>query len=86
MKMHAEEVDTSVSLVSELVSTQFPEWADLPIEPIDSIGTDHAIYKLGDDKSVRLPRIYWAIDQAAKEHEWLPKLAPHLPLAISGDD
>jgi aminoglycoside phosphotransferase (APT) family kinase protein len=58
MKMHAEEVDTSVSLVNELITTQFPEWASLPIKSIDSLGTDHAIYKLGEDMSVRLPRIY----------------------------
>jgi aminoglycoside phosphotransferase (APT) family kinase protein len=29
-----------------------------------------------------MPRIGWAIGQAAKEREWLPRLAPHLPLAI----
>jgi aminoglycoside phosphotransferase (APT) family kinase protein len=32
--------------------------------------------------SVRLPRIDWAIAQPLKEHEWLPRLAPHLSLAI----
>jgi aminoglycoside phosphotransferase (APT) family kinase protein len=31
---------------------------------------------------VRLPRIDWAIGQADKEYEWMPKLAPYLPLAI----
>jgi aminoglycoside phosphotransferase (APT) family kinase protein len=50
--------------------------------PVESAGTDNAIYRLGDDMSVRLPRINWAIGQADKEREWLPKLAPHLPLEV----
>src|SRR5207244_4084707 len=32
--------------------------------------------------AARLPRIGWATKQAAKEAEWLPRLAPHLPLAV----
>jgi aminoglycoside phosphotransferase (APT) family kinase protein len=61
---------------------QFPEWADLPIEPVESAGTDNAIYRLGDDMAVRLPRIHWATGQVDREREWLPRLAPHLPVAI----
>lgn len=81
-KMHVAEVETDVSLVSRLLVAQFPQWADLPIEPVNSAGTDNAIYRLGDDMAVRLPRIHWATGQADKEHLWLPRLAPHLPLAI----
>nr|WP_260618339.1 phosphotransferase [Streptomyces sp. WAC07149] len=40
------------------------------------------IHRLGEDLSVRLPRHAGAITQAAKEAEWLPRLAPHLPLAV----
>src|SRR5262249_11989149 len=81
-KMHVEEVDTNVSLVARLLATQFPQWADLPLDPIPSAGTDNTLYQLGDDMLVRLPRIHWAIDQVDKEHQWLPRLAPFLPLAI----
>lgn len=81
-KMHADEVDTDVSLVGRLLAAQFPQWAHLAIEPVPSAGTDNAIYRLGDDMAVRLPRIGWAIEQVEKEHQWLPRLAPHLPLAI----
>ena len=81
-KMHADEVDTDVALVRRLLSGQFPRWADLAIDPVVSYGTDHDIYRLGDHLAVRLPRIGWATGQAAKEAEWLPKLAPHLPLAV----
>src|SRR5882672_506578 len=81
-KMHADEVDTDAPLVRRLLAGQFPHWADLPIDLVDSYGTDHDIYRLGDDLAARLPRIGWATRQAAKEAEWLPKLAPYLPLAI----
>ena len=80
--MHVDEVDTDVSLVGRLLAAQFPQWADLPIEPLRSAGTDNAIYRLGDDKAVRLPRIHGATGQVDKEHRWLPRLAPLLPLAI----
>lgn len=82
MKMHDDEVETSVSLAKSLVNSQFPQWADLPIKEIESTGTDHAIYRLGDTMAIRLPRVHWATDQAAMEHEWLHKIAPYLPLAI----
>jgi len=81
-KMHADEVDIDVDLVRRLLATQFPHWADLPIRWASSSGTDHAIYRLGNDMSVRLPKIHWAIGQVEKEQRWLPILAPHLPLAI----
>ncbi len=81
-KMHVDEVDTDASLVCRLLAAQFPQWADLSIEPVRSAGTDNAIYRLGDDMAVRLPRIHWAAGQVDKEHRWLPRLAPHLPLAI----
>jgi len=80
--MHAGEVETDAALVRRLLAGQFPQWAELPIEPVVSYGTDHDIYRLGDSLSTRLPRIGWATGQAAKEAEWLPKLAPHLPLAV----
>ena len=81
-KMHVDEVDVDVSLVGRLLAAQFPQWADLPIEPVHSAGTDNAIYRVGSDMAVRLPRIEGATGQVDKEQQWLPRLAPHLPLAI----
>ena len=81
-KMHVDEVDVDVSLVGRLLAAQFPQWADLPLEPVRSAGTDNALYRLGDDMAVRLPRIEGATGQVDKEQQWLPRLAPHLPLAI----
>ena len=81
-RMHADEVETDAALARRLVAAQFPEWADLPMEPVVSYGTDHDIYRLGDHLAARLPRIHWATEQAAKEAKWLPVLAPHVPLAL----
>lgn len=81
-KMHADEVHTDVALVSALLAAQFPRWAELPIDPVPSSGTDNALFRLGSNMVVRLPRIHWAVEQVAKEQRWLAALAPHLPLAI----
>ena len=70
------------ALARRLVDTQFPQWAHLPLKLLDPAGSDHVIYRLGEDLSVRLPRHAGAIRQPMKESEWLPRLAPHLPLAI----
>ena len=82
-KMHADEIEIDESLVARLIAWQCPEWSSLPLNRVNSAGTDHAIFRLGDELAVRLPRILWATDQVDKEFSWLPRLAPHLPLAIS---
>jgi len=73
---------TDAALARSLVDTQFPQWAELPLTLVDPAGSDHVIYRLGRELSVRLPRHSGAITQARKEAEWLPRLAPRLPLAI----
>ncbi len=80
--MHPDEIETDETLMRRLLREQFPEWAELPIALVPSYGTDHDIYRLGEGLAARLPRIEWATAQAGKEAEWLPKLAPHLPLAL----
>jgi aminoglycoside phosphotransferase (APT) family kinase protein len=55
-KMHADELETDEGLVRRLLAAQFPQWAGLPIEALPFGGTDNAIYRLGDELSVRLPR------------------------------
>jgi aminoglycoside phosphotransferase (APT) family kinase protein len=80
--MHADEADVDELLVRRLLAAQFPQWASLPIAPVPSAGTVNAIYRLGDDMVVRLPRIQQYARTLEREYDWLPKLAPHLPLAI----
>ena len=70
------------ALARRLIDTQFPQWAGLPLTRHTPAGSDHVIYRLGEELSVRLPLHSGAIEQAVKEAEWLPRLAPHLPLAV----
>lgn len=81
-KMHAAEVDIDISLVGRLVAAQFPQWAGLPIEPVPSAGTDNALYRLGDDMVVRLPRRERTSGTLKKERQWLPRVAPLVPLGV----
>ena len=81
-KMHADELEIDAALVRRLLAAQFPQWSHLSLAPVPSAGTDNALYRLSEDMVVRLPRIGWATGQVEKEHTWLPRLAPHLPLAI----
>ncbi|MGW7370283.1 aminoglycoside phosphotransferase family protein [Streptomyces sp. NPDC054841] len=81
-RMHVDEVSTDASLVRRLLGAQFPQWADLPVTHIDSAGTSNAMYRLGEDMVVRLPRIAGAAGDVTKEHQWLPRLAPPLPVAV----
>jgi aminoglycoside phosphotransferase (APT) family kinase protein len=80
--MHENELSIDIDLVRILLRTQFPHWSDLPLEQIHHTGTDNAIFRLGPDLMVRLPRIHWSVQQIEKECTWLPRLAPHLPFAI----
>lgn len=70
------------ALVKRLVAAQFPQWADLDVTPVEFDGWDNRTFHLGDDKSVRLPSGSGYVAQVAKEHRWLPSLAPQLPLPI----
>lgn len=80
--MHPGELTIDAAQVRRLLAAQFPRWAGLPLAPVASAGTDNALFRLGDARVVRLPRIDWAVGQIALEATWLPRLAPHLPLAV----
>lgn len=80
--MHPGQVDVDVALVRRLLGEQHPQWADLPVTPVAELGTDHWLFRLGDDLVARLPRIAWAADQADSDARWLPGLAAHLPVAL----
>ena len=81
-KMHPDELDIDAALVGRLVAERFPQWAGLPVQEVVSAGTENAMYRLGDDMVVRLPRRPDGTREVDKEQRWLPRLAPHLPLAV----
>lgn len=80
--MHADEVDIDPELVRRLLASQFPQWADLEIDPVPSGGTDNVMYRLGPDMAVRLPRVERTKRQVEQEAKWLPIFAKRLPLAV----
>jgi aminoglycoside phosphotransferase (APT) family kinase protein len=82
MKMHEGELDIGAELVGRLVAAQFPRLAGLPIRAVQPAGTVNAIYRLGDDLCTRLPRVRTYADDLEDEWQWLPWLAPRLPLRI----
>lgn len=73
-------IDTA--LVSRLVATQFPRWKDLAVRPVEFGGWDNRTFHLGDEMTVRLPSAAAYSLQVEKEHRWLPRLTPLLPLPI----
>src|SRR4051812_18675753 len=81
-RMHADELDLPVDLVRTLLTEQLPQWADLPVRRIASSGTDNAMFRLGDDLVVRMPRIHWARDTVDHEVAWLPRVDGLLPVTI----
>ncbi|RAJ66932.1 aminoglycoside phosphotransferase (APT) family kinase protein [Streptomyces sp. Amel2xB2] len=80
--MHADEARTDAGLVRRLLRAQFPRWADLPVARLASGGTVNAIYRLGDELTVRLPLLPGGAETVALEAELLPRLAPLLPLPV----
>ena len=74
--------DITADLVAGLIEDQFPQWADLPVRPVDLDGIDNTTFRLGQTMSVRLPSADVYTEQVDKEHRWLPRLAGQLPLPI----
>jgi len=69
-------------LVRRLLDAQFPQWALLPVTPVEPGGVDNRTFRLGAHLSVRLPSAEGYALQAVKEQRWLPILAAHLPLPV----
>jgi aminoglycoside phosphotransferase (APT) family kinase protein len=74
--------DITVELISDVVADQFPQWAQLCVQPVALDGWDNTAFRLGDTMSVRVPSADDYALQVDKEQRWLPVLAPQLPLAI----
>jgi aminoglycoside phosphotransferase (APT) family kinase protein len=75
-------VEITSQLVSALLAAQFPQWASLPLAPVEPGGWDNRTFRLGDTMAVRLPSAECYAEQVEKEQRWLPWLAPQLPLAV----
>ena len=80
--MHDDEIEIDEDLVRQLVVSALPDHAHLPLSRVEAWGTDHVIYRLGDECSVRLPKIWWAATQGRREERWLPVLAAGLAVEV----
>jgi aminoglycoside phosphotransferase (APT) family kinase protein len=75
------DVEFNQELVRELLSDQHPDLANLAIRQAGA-GWDNAIFRLGADLAVRLPRREAAASLIEHEQRWLPQLQPLLPVAV----
>lgn len=75
-------VEINIDLARSLVKKQFPQWANLPIKPVEKGGYDNYTFHLGNEMSIRMPRDEGHAPQVEKEAYWLPKLRPYLSLPI----
>ncbi len=76
------QINIDTNLIHRLVASQFPQWKDLPIQPVEKSGWDNRTFHLGKDMLIRMPSAEEYAFQVEKEQYWLPKLAPLLPLKI----
>ena len=69
------------ALVAGLLAEQHPDLAHLTLSAIDA-GWDNALFRLGDQLAVRLPRRAIAAPLIVNEQTWLPRLSDQLTLPI----
>lgn len=80
--LHDNEIPISTTLVRALVDRAMPHCVDLPVRRLDSSGSTNALFRLGDDLLVRLPRQPGGSTDIAKETRWLPILRRSLPVQV----
>ncbi|MEI7056266.1 aminoglycoside phosphotransferase family protein [Nocardioides sp. CCNWLW239] len=75
-------ITVSAEQAARLVAEQFPQWASLPVTAVANGGWDNRTFHLGTDMLLRLPSAEEYALAVEKEHRWLPRLAPSLPLPV----
>ncbi len=71
--MPAADIDVTEQLGRRLLTQQFPDLAGLPLR-LAANGWDNAIFRLGSNLAVRLPRREAAAHLIEHEQRWLPQL------------
>lgn len=80
--LHEDELPVDAGLVRRLVDRSLPQYAGLRIEPLVRSGSSNALFRLGDELLVRLPRQPGGSTTIEKEARWLPVLAAGLTTAV----
>ena len=80
--LHSDEIPIDAELVRLLVSRVMPAYADTPVRRLASSGSTNALFRLGEELLVRLPRQPGGSQAISKEAKWLPVLGPLLPVPV----
>tara|TARA_R110002124_G_scaffold126756_3_gene286465 strand:- start:55117 stop:55362 length:246 start_codon:yes stop_codon:yes gene_type:complete len=80
--LHNDEIRIDASLVRELVDRAFPQFVGHPLRALDSSGSSNALFRLGDELLVRLPRQPGGSQTILKEERWLPQVESALSVAV----
>jgi aminoglycoside phosphotransferase (APT) family kinase protein len=70
------------NLARKLIAQQFPEFSHFDIQPVKLQGHDNRTFRLGNDMQIRMPTAESYALKVSKEQNLLPKLNPHLSIAI----
>ena len=82
MGFHKDEIQINDKIVERLLADQFPELSTQPVRRIDSSGTVHAIFRIGDNLAMRLPLLPVYERDVVSDWHWLRFFASLLPLQI----
>lgn len=80
--LHSDEIPIDAELVRLLISRVMPVYADAPVRRLPSSGSTNALFRLGEELLVRLPRQPGGSETISKEAKWLPVLGPLLPVPV----
>ena len=72
---HSDKIHINSTLAQQLIATQFPQLADLPIKPVGPGGWDNRTFRLGEHMNIRLPSAAQYASKIEKEYHWLPKIS-----------
>jgi len=82
VQMHDDEIDLDEALVGRLLATLSPAYDGLPLRRLAASGSTNALFRLGEDLLVRVPRQPGGTETIEKEQRWLPYVAPRMPVAV----
>jgi aminoglycoside phosphotransferase (APT) family kinase protein len=80
--LHDDELLIDLSLVRALLDRALPDYASLPLSRLRASGSTNALFRLGDELLVRLPRQPGGTAIIEKEARWLPQIGPLLPVPV----
>jgi aminoglycoside phosphotransferase (APT) family kinase protein len=80
--LHSDDIPVDAELVRGLVGRAMPALADAPVRRLASSGSTNALFRVGEELLVRLPRQPGGSATISKEATWLPVLGPLLPVSV----